>query len=100
MINKNLALYHYRSDPSKTHTIENTMHSFSVQDLDQLIETDRKEGNKPSKILIGYKLFHNLMNDRKFNDEVANSALDASKRKYKKLKIKITTDEYSIQLVE
>ncbi|MFA3130249.1 MULTISPECIES: hypothetical protein [Acinetobacter] len=72
------------------------MHSFSVKELDQLIENDLKEKKKSSKLLIGYKLFHELMNDPKFHAEVIDSALSATKRKYKNLKIKITTDEYQL----
>lgn len=72
------------------------MHSFSVKELDQLIENDLKESKKSSKLLIGYKLFHDLMNDPRFYAEVTDSALSATKRKYKKLKIKITTDEYQL----
>ncbi|OTM18085.1 hypothetical protein B9X53_07880 [Acinetobacter pittii] len=33
-----------------------------------------------------------------FADEVMNSALDANKRKYKKLKIKITKDDNELEL--
>ncbi|NNH79256.1 hypothetical protein HLH17_16730 [Acinetobacter sp. ANC 5380] len=72
------------------------MHSFSVKELDQLIENDLKEKKKSSKLLIGYKLFHDLMNDPKFHAEVTDSALSAIKRKYKNLKIKVTTDEYQL----
>ena len=72
------------------------MHSFSVQELDQLIEDYLKSNKKYSKLLIGYKLFHDLMNDPKFHAEVTDSALSATKRKYKNLKIKITTDEYQL----
>ena len=36
------------------------------------------------------------MNDPKFHAEVTDSALSATKRKYKNLKIKITTDEYQL----
>jgi hypothetical protein len=72
------------------------MHSFSVKELDQLIENDLKEKKKSSKLLIGYKLFHDLMSDPKFYAEVTDSALSATKRKYKNLKIKITTDEYQL----
>lgn len=78
------------------HTTEDNMHSFSVKDLDQLIENDLKENKKSSKLLIGYKLFHDLMSDPKFHAEVTNSALSATKRKYKNLKIKITTDDYQL----
>ena len=77
-------------------TMEGNMHSFSVKDLDQLIEENLKENKKSSKLLIGYKLFHDLMNDPKFYEEVTNSALSSTKRKYKNLKIKITTDEYQL----
>ena len=78
------------------HTSEGKMHSFSVKELDQLIENDLKEKKKSSKLLIGYKLFHDLMSDPKFYAEVTDSALSATKRKYKNLKIKITTDEYQL----
>ncbi|ENX17951.1 hypothetical protein F893_03477 [Acinetobacter sp. CIP 102136] len=37
------------------------MHSFSVKELDQLIENDLKEKKKSSKLLIGYKLFNDLI---------------------------------------
>jgi hypothetical protein len=78
-------------------TIEGNMHSFSVKkELDQLIENDLKEKKKSSKLLIGYKLFNDLMNDPKFYAEVTDSALSATKRKYKNLKIKITTDKYQL----
>ncbi|WP_250628791.1 hypothetical protein [Acinetobacter pittii] len=49
-----------------------------------------------SKLLIGYKLFSDLMNDPIFYTEVSNSALSATKRKYKQLKIKITTHQYQL----
>ncbi|EXC39502.1 hypothetical protein J529_4124 [Acinetobacter baumannii 99063] len=48
--------------------------------------------------MIGYKLFSDLMNDPIFYTEVSNSALSATKRKYKQLKIKITTHQYQLHL--
>lgn len=36
------------------------------------------------------------MSDPKFYEEVTNSALSSTKRKYKNMKIKITTDEYQL----
>ncbi|EKP60972.1 hypothetical protein J583_4197 [Acinetobacter baumannii 83444] len=36
------------------------------------------------------------MNDPIFYTEVSNSALSATKRKYKQLKIKITTHQYQL----
>jgi len=80
------------------HSIEANIYSFSVKDFDQLIETNLKDGNKYSKLLIGYKLFSDLMNDPIFYTEVSNSALSATKRKYKQLKIKITTHQYQLHL--
>ena len=73
------------------------MHSFSVKELDQLIENDLKANKKSSKLLIGYKLFHDLMNDPKFHAEVTNSALSATKRKYKSLKIILKAKEDKIK---
>ncbi|MNG53803.1 hypothetical protein D3C78_54340 [compost metagenome] len=72
------------------------MANFSIKDLDQLIEETLENDKNTHKILIGYKLFSELMSDPKFSVEVTNSALSATKRKYKKLKIKVTTDEYQL----
>ncbi|WP_149932482.1 hypothetical protein [Acinetobacter oleivorans] len=72
------------------------MHSYSVKELDQLIETNLKDVNKYSKLLIEYKLFSDLMYDSIFYTEVSNSALSTTKRKYKQLKIKITTHQYQL----
>ena len=38
------------------------------------------------------------MNDRKFLHEVASSAMDPNKRKYQKIKIKVTQDEYQLEV--
>lgn len=38
------------------------------------------------------------MSDSEFHKEVTNSALAPSKRKYKNYKIKVTQDEYQIDL--
>ena len=67
-----------------------------IDSISNYYEKYLKANKKSSKLLIGYKLFHDLMNDPKFHAEVTNSALSATKRKYKSLKIKITTDEYQL----
>ncbi|MGA6879298.1 hypothetical protein [Acinetobacter sp. AND/436] len=72
------------------------MKNFSVNDLDLLIEKYRKAYKEVKKILIGYKLFGEIMNDSNFHEEVINSALSTTNRKYKKIKIRITTDEYQL----
>lgn len=41
------------------------MYDFSVSDLNQIIENTLNENKKISKMLMGYKLFHELMNDPK-----------------------------------
>lgn len=79
-----------------TNIFEDNMHSFSVKNLNHLIDDHLKEEIKYNKILIGYKLFHELMKDSKFYTEVTESALSSTKRKYKGLKIKITADEYQL----
>lgn len=72
------------------------MQSFTVSDLDELIKKTLSSDKNIGKLLIGYKRFAELMNDSKFSEEVNHSALSSTKRKYKKLKIKVTTDEYQL----
>lgn len=74
------------------------MKKANVAYLDEMIEEFKQNGQKPNKLLIGYKVYSELMNDTKFSSEVLHSALDANKRKYKKLKIKITQDEYQLNI--
>lgn len=57
------------------------MNSFSVSDLDLIIRKDLDQGKKHSKVLIGHKLFGELMNDTNFYSAITNSALSATKRK-------------------
>lgn len=59
-----------------------------------LIEMD----TKPTRIILGYKAYSNLMKDKTFTDEVNNSAVNPNKRKYKKLKIKVTKDDHQLEL--
>lgn len=72
------------------------MQSFTVSDLDELIKQTLSSDKNIGKLLIGYKLFAELMNDSKFSDEVNHSGLSSNKRRYKNLKIKVTTDEYQL----
>jgi hypothetical protein len=48
---------------SQKDILEDNMHIFSVKDLDRLIDENLKENKQSNKLLIGYKLFHELMND-------------------------------------
>lgn len=57
-----------------------------------------RNGYRPTRIILGYKTYGALMQDQGFADEVLNSALDPNKRKYKKLKIKVTKDDHQIEL--
>lgn len=66
--------------------------------LNNIIDSFKDTKEKPSKILIGYKIYAELMNDAKFKSEILESALDPNKRKYRKLKIKITQDEYQLKI--
>lgn len=74
------------------------MVNVTTHKLDQLIQGLLSKHKKPEKILIGYKAYGELMNDRHFLSEVASSAMDPNKRKYKKIKIKVTQDEYQLEV--
>ncbi|MBJ9985084.1 hypothetical protein IAE19_06455 [Acinetobacter sp. S40] len=66
--------------------------------LNNIIDDFKNIKEKPSKILIGYKIYAELMNDTQFKSEILESALDPNKRKYRKLKIKITQDDYQLKI--
>lgn len=72
--------------------------SISVDKLESLINDAKEKSSQPVKILIGYKAYADLMQDRSFFDEVAGSAMDPMKRTYKKIKIKVTQDQYQLEL--
>ncbi|MCH7296792.1 hypothetical protein [Acinetobacter higginsii] len=57
-----------------------------------------RNGYRPTRIILGYKTYGTLMQDQRFANEVINSALDPNKRKYKKLKIKVTKDDHQLEL--
>ena len=82
----------YYSGLGKT-TINSTSTS-SIGTLSDIVSKNKM----PEKILIGYKAYGELMNDRKFFEEVAGSAMEPSKRKYKKIKIKVTQDDYQLEV--
>lgn len=50
------------------------------------------------KILIGYKVHGELMKDRTFFEEVIDSAMEPSKRKYKNIKIRVTQDDNQLEV--
>ena len=70
----------------------------TVKKLDDTLSELVVNGKKPEKILLGYKVYGELMNDRSFFEEVAGSAMDPNKRKYKNIKIKVTQDEYQLEV--
>lgn len=70
----------------------------TVKKLDDTLSELVVNGKKPEKILLGYKVYGELMNDRSFFEEVAGSAMDPNKRKYKNIKIKVTQDEYQFEV--
>lgn len=57
----------------------------TVKKLDDTLSELVVNGKKPEKILLGYKVYGELMNDRSFFEEVAGSAMDPNKRKYKNI---------------
>ena len=74
------------------------MPNIHIKKLDKLISDIVSKNKMPEKILIGYKAYGELMSDRKFFEEVAGSAMEPSKRKYKKIKIKVTQDDYQLEV--
>ena len=52
----------------------------------------------PKIILIGYKSYSDLMNDRKFFEDVVGSSMKPSKRTYKNIKIKVTQDDNQLEV--
>lgn len=74
------------------------MPNITIKRLDDILCELADKNKKPEQILLGYKVYGELMNDRKFFDEVAGSAMDPSKRKYKNIKIKVTQDDYQLDV--
>ncbi|WP_166167061.1 hypothetical protein [Acinetobacter sp. SA01] len=74
------------------------MSDIKLKNLDDLLENALTEGKKIEKIIIGYKAYNCLMTDCNFHKEVTESSLSANKRKYKGYKIKVTQDEYQLDL--
>ena len=74
------------------------MPNINVKKLDKLIGDMVSKNQTPEKILIGYKAYGELMKDRKFFEEVVGSAMEPSKRKYKKIKIRITQDDNQLEV--
>ena len=74
------------------------MPNINVKKLDNLISDLVSKNQTPEKILIGYRAYGELMKDRKFFEEVVGSAMEPSKRKYKKIKIRITQDDHQLDV--
>lgn len=72
--------------------------NISLKYLNSLISDAQTKGNKIEKILLGYKAYYVFMSNSEFNKEVTNSALSPCKRKYKGHKIKVTQDDYQVEL--
>ncbi len=72
--------------------------NISLKYLNWLISDAHTKGNKIDKILLGYKAYYFFMSDSEFHKEVTSSALSPSKRKYKDHKIKVTQDDYQVEL--
>ncbi|MFV5366081.1 hypothetical protein [Acinetobacter oleivorans] len=74
-------------------------HQSLLKELNSLIEYYSKRTDcPPTRIRIGYRAYTKLMQNPKFADEVTNSALDPNKRKYRKMKIKVTKDDDQLEL--
>ncbi|MFP6842107.1 MAG: hypothetical protein VB979_07915 [Acinetobacter sp.] len=74
------------------------MPTVDVNKLNTIFSDVITRNKKPEKILIGYKVYAELMKDRCFFEEVVGSAMDPNKRTYKKIKIKITQDDSQLEV--
>lgn len=53
---------------------------------------------KPPKLLIGYKMYLELMKERPFFEEVVGSSMEPNKRKFREIKIRVTQDDYQLAI--
>lgn len=72
--------------------------AISINILDQYIEKVKSLHLKPKKILIGYRAYAELMNNRIFFDEVIGSAMEPNQRTYRQIRIKITQDDHQLEI--
>ena len=71
-----------------------------LKHLDKQLDEFEKKKKKIKKMRIGYKLFAHLMGDEKFAHHVSESALNPDQRSYRKVTIKITSDEGELTFLE
>ncbi|QIO08852.1 hypothetical protein [Acinetobacter lanii] len=69
-----------------------------INQLNNIFNATVASNKKPERILIGYKLYAELMKDRRFFEEVVGSAMNPSKRTYNNIKIKVTQDESQLEV--
>ena len=70
-----------------------------LEELNQSIEYYLNRNRQyPSRIILGYKTYTELMHQKKFSDELKHSAIEPNKRKYRKIKIKLTQDDHQLEL--
>lgn len=70
-----------------------------LEELNQSIEYYlNRNGQYPSRIILGYKTYTELMHQKKFSDGLKHSAIEPNKRKYRKIKIKLTQDDHQLEL--
>ncbi|ENU47274.1 hypothetical protein F984_01643 [Acinetobacter nosocomialis NIPH 2119] len=70
-----------------------------LQELNSRIEYYSDRTDYPLKrLVIGYRAYAKLMMCSSFSEEVINSAIDPNKRRYKKLKIRVTKDDNQLEL--
>ena len=55
----------------------------TVKKLDDILSDLTNQHEKPEKILIDFKVYAELMNDRYFFKESAKAVMDPNKREYK-----------------
>ena len=69
-----------------------------INKLNTIFSEITANNKKPEKILIGYKVYAELMKDRRFFEKVVGSAMDPNKRTYNNIKIKVTQDDCQFEV--
>lgn len=70
----------------------------SLKEFKKRVEEFKSTGEKPSRIVIGYKTYANLMKEEKFVDYISKDLDDPMVRYYKGIQIKMITEKHYLEI--
>lgn len=70
----------------------------SLKEFKKRIEALKSIGKEPSRIIIGYKTYANLMKEEKFVCHISKDLNDPMVRYYKGIKIKMVTEKHYLEI--